>query len=40
VISGVRLRLDSPINADAPRAHDSKVTAEGITRSARLIEFE
>lgn len=40
IVSGVRLKLDSTINADAPPAHDSKVTAEGKLQPARLIEFE
>lgn len=40
VVSGVRLKLDSPTNGDAPPAHDSKVNADGRLRSARLIEFE
>lgn len=40
IISGVRLKLDSPINTDAPRAHDSVVMTEGTPRPARLIEFE
>lgn len=40
IISGVRLKLDSPTNADAPQAHDSVVVTEGTPRAARLIEFE
>jgi hypothetical protein len=40
IISGVRLKLDSPTNSDAPRAHDATVTADGNPRPARLIEFE
>jgi len=40
IVSGVRLKLDSPTNADAPPAHDSKVKAEGRLQPARLIEFE
>jgi hypothetical protein len=40
IVSGVRLKLDSPTNADAPPAHDSKVEAEGKLQPARLIEFE
>jgi hypothetical protein len=40
IISGVRLKLDSPSNADAPPAHDATVTADGNERPARLIEFE
>jgi hypothetical protein len=40
IVSGVALKLDSPTNADAPPAHDAKVTADGKPRPARLIEFE
>ena len=40
IISGVRLKLDSATNRNAPRAHDSVVTADGSRRPARLIEFE
>lgn len=40
IVSGVRLKLDSPTNADAPPAHDSKVEAEGKLKPARLIEFQ
>ena len=40
IVSGVRLKLDSPTNRDAPRAHDSIVTTDGNRRPARLIEFE
>ena len=41
IISGVRLKLDSPTNPDAPPARDAKVTTnDGETRPARLIEFE
>ena len=40
IVSGVRLRLDSPTNADAPHARDSKVKADGRLQPARLIEFE
>lgn len=41
IISGVRLKLDSPTNADAPPAHDSRVlVSDGIRHPARLIEFE
>jgi hypothetical protein len=40
IVSGVRLKLDSPTNADAPPARDSKVEAEGKLQPARLIEFE
>ena len=40
IVSGVRLKLDSTINADAPPAHDSQVKAEGKLQPARLIEFE
>lgn len=40
IISGVRLKLDSPTNADAPPAHDSTITADGTQQPARLIEFQ
>ena len=41
IISGVRLRLDSPNNNDAPPAHDSVVTtSDGTAHPARLIEFQ
>ena len=40
IISGVRLKLDSPTNANAPRAHDATVTTDGIPQPARLIEFQ
>ena len=40
IISGVRLKLDSPTNADAPPAHDSVVTTNGTEQPARLIEFQ
>jgi hypothetical protein len=41
IVSGVRLKLDSTSNPDAPQAHDAKVTTkDGETLSARLIEFE
>jgi hypothetical protein len=40
IISGVRLKFDSPTNEGAPPAHDSKVTADGKAQRARLIEFE
>jgi len=41
IVSGVRLKLDSPNNPDAPPAHDAKVTTkDGDTLPARLIEFE
>jgi hypothetical protein len=40
IISGVRLRLDSPTNANAPPAHDSIVITNGAQQPARLIEFE
>jgi len=40
VISGVRLRLDGQVNADAPPARDSIIHTEGVAHSARLIEFE
>lgn len=40
IVRGVRLKLDSATNADAPRTHDSKVTSDGKAQPARLIEFE
>lgn len=41
ILSGVRLKLDSPTNADAPPAHDSIVTTkDGTAQPARLIEFQ
>lgn len=40
IVSGVRLKLDSPTNPDAPRAHETKVNADGKVQPARLIEFE
>lgn len=40
IVSGVRLKLDSPTNANAPRAHDAKVSVNGEEKPARLIEFE
>jgi hypothetical protein len=40
ILPGVRLKLDSATNADAPRAHDAKITTDGTERPARLIEFE
>lgn len=40
IVSGVRLKLDSPTNAGAPPAHDSKVMTEHGKQPARLIEFQ
>lgn len=40
IVSGVRLKLDSPTNPDAPPAHDAKVSVDGKDQAARLIEFE
>jgi hypothetical protein len=40
IVAGVRLRLDSPTNPDAPPAHDSTVKTDGTPQLARLIEFE
>ena len=40
IVSGVRLKLDSPTNRDAPPAHDAKVLVNGKDEPARLIEFE
>jgi hypothetical protein len=40
ILSGVRLKLDSPTNADAPPAHDGTVMTNGTEQPARLIEFQ
>ena len=40
IVSGVRLKLDSPTNDDAPPAHDGRVSVDGRDQPARLIEFE
>jgi hypothetical protein len=41
ILEGVRLKLDSPTNAGAPRARDSIVVTQGGERQpAKLIEFE
>jgi hypothetical protein len=40
IISGVRLKLDSTTNSDAPPAHDSIVITNGTEQPARLIEFQ
>jgi hypothetical protein len=40
IVRGVRLKLDAPVNAGAPPAHDSKVRSDGKDQPARLIEFE
>ena len=41
VIAAVRLKLDAPDNAGAPRARDSVVKApDGSVRAAKLIEFQ
>jgi hypothetical protein len=40
ILSGVRLRLDSPTNTDAPLAHDTLVKTDGTQQPARLIEFQ
>lgn len=41
ILSGVRLKLDSATNTDAPPAHDAVVmTKDGTTQPARLIEFQ
>ena len=40
IISGVRLKLGSTTNSDAPPAHDSIVTTNGAQQPARLIEFQ
>ena len=36
----VQLKLDSPTNEGAPPARETMVTADGIQKPARLIEFE
>jgi hypothetical protein len=40
ILSGVRLKLDSTTNTDAPPAHDSVVVTNGTQQPARLIEFQ
>ena len=40
IISGVRLKLDSSTNSDAPPAHDAVVVTDGTPQPARLIEFQ
>ena len=40
ILSGVRLKLDSPTNTDAPLAHDTAVKTDGTQQPARLIEFQ
>jgi hypothetical protein len=40
IISGVKLKLDSPTNEGAPPARDSTISADGTQKPARLIEFE
>ena len=40
ILSGVQLKLDSPTNEGAPPARETTVTADGIQKPARLIEFE
>ena len=40
IVSGVRLKLDSETNPDAPPARVSKVLVNGEERPAKLIEFE
>jgi hypothetical protein len=40
IVSGVRLKLDSPTNSGAPRAHETTLRADGVRRDARLIEFQ
>ncbi|HEX5258294.1 MAG TPA: hypothetical protein VFW35_05880 [Sphingomicrobium sp.] len=40
ILSGVRLKLDSPTNTDAPRAHETVVKTDGTQQPARLIEFQ
>ena len=40
ILSGVRLKLDSPTNTDGPLAHDTVVKTDGTQQPARLIEFQ
>jgi hypothetical protein len=41
IVSGVSLKLDSPINPGAPPSHDSEVHApDGSSVPAKLIEFQ
>jgi hypothetical protein len=41
ILSGVRLKLDSPTNEGAPTAHDGVFTdRDGNRQPAKLIEFE
>ena len=40
IVSGVRLKLDSPHNLGAPPARDATIEADGRHQRARLIEFE
>ena len=40
IVSGVKLKLDSPTNDGAPAARDSTISADGTQKPARLIEFE
>lgn len=41
IISGARLKLDAEANPGAPRARRTKLTTpDGVTRPARLIEFQ
>ncbi len=40
IISGVPLKLDSPVNPGAPAPRDSKVRINGEQQPARLIEFQ
>ena len=40
ILSGVRLKLDSTTNTDAPLAHDTMVKTDGTQQPARLIEFQ
>lgn len=40
IVSGVRLKLDSPQNLGAPPARDATIEADGRPQRARLIEFE
>ena len=41
VVAAVRLKLDAPENAGAPRARDSEIRApDGSVSPAKLIEFQ
>ena len=40
ILFGVRLRLGEERNSGAPPARDTQVRSEGVSRPAKLIEFE